>query len=103
MAGNSPKVDYSSANNSTLKSLFTSLQSETFETYQLTKRLSYFANNLNTMESQNETQSNIPSKEPESITDYLWQEIFKLRKSNSELLIISNHFEKVIGELRVGS
>lgn len=64
----------------------------------LMNKVFYISNNLSRIPAQKEdTDSSIKEKSPEGVTEHLWKEIWKLRKSNEQLRIVNGHLEKVIG------
>lgn len=42
-------------------------------------------------------QPNLPEKEPSSVVDHLWAEIWKIEKANQKLAEVVNHLQRVIG------
>lgn len=79
------------------QALLTSLRKEAEENYQLTQRVSYFGNTLKQIERRPEKELADPKKDPQGVIEHLWEEVWKLRKSNAELMIVANHFQSVIG------
>jgi len=76
--------------------LLNALRKETSENAELVSKVYYYSNTLKTIE-RTETDQEPMSQEPNSVIMHLWEEVWKLRKTNHELTIITNHLQSVIG------
>ena len=78
--------------------LLETLKREIDETCQFTSRLGYMSEQLKQLEQHNKPEDEQPvRKEPQSITEHLWEEIYKLRQSNKNLSQITQHLYSVVG------
>ena len=76
--------------------LLNALRKETSENAELVNKVYHYSNTLKVIERTEPDQEPI-SKEPNGVIEHLWEEVWKLRKMNSELMIAANHLQSIIG------
>jgi hypothetical protein len=82
---------------SEFQNLLETLKRETETTYQLTSRFGYMAKQLKQPQERKNQEDEPNRKEPESITEHLWEEIHNLRRANQDLIEIAEHLYSVVG------
>lgn len=80
------------------KRLMESLRQELTNTSELVSKISMFSCSLKQIHRDNSPiKESVTSKEPFGVVECFQEEVWRLRKQNDELLIISNHLESLIG------
>lgn len=92
---NYPKVEVKEPE---FKRLMESLRQELNNTSELVSKISMFSCSLKQINRDNTPiKEGGPTKEPFGVVECFQEEVWRLRKQNDELLIISNHLESLIG------
>ena len=78
--------------------LLDSLRKETAIANELTTVVSYLSNSLKQIE-RNPTPDNGSGiiKEPQGVIEHLWEQVYILKRSNEEMVVVVNHLRSIIG------
>lgn len=80
------------------KTLLNSLKNEASKSLEISSLVYVLSNKLQEMPARPEPERvELKEKEPVSVMDFLWVEIWKIRKANDELQKTVEHLSKVIG------
>jgi len=77
--------------------LLFALRMEICTTSELSSRVFYYANNLQTIPEQSNDNKPVAQKEPIGVVEMLWEEFRRLRMANQTLQITADHLQKVVG------
>ena len=79
------------------QNLLENLRSEINQSVELSNRFYYLGNQIKTIDASKEGEDPSKEKEPVGVLEYLWVEIYKLRKSNKQLFTAVEHLSGMIG------
>jgi len=93
------KVNEHKESESDFQRILNSLRFETNLTEELTSNINHLSNCLKQIERDDATLDKEKTKSVEvmALLDYIWLEIYKIRKTNEELLLIKDHLQSIIG------
>ena len=79
------------------QNLLDTLRKEIFITHELTDRVSHSSNLLKQIDRIPVDKKETETKEPRSVIDFLWEQVWSLRRSNEEMQVVANHLQLIIG------
>jgi hypothetical protein len=90
--------DPSCAQISEFKNLYDHLQNAVNHTNDLSNELYRYGNSIKVIQETKETMDKLVSKAPQGLIEMLFEEIFKLQKTNASLVVLANHLRETIGQ-----
>lgn len=82
---------------SEFKNLYDHFKNAVNHSKDLSNSLYRYGNSIKTIQEPTETTDKLVEKTPQGLIEMLWQEIFKLQKVNSKLVVLENHLRDTIG------
>jgi hypothetical protein len=80
------------------KNLYDQLQNAVSHATDLSNELYRYGNSIKTIQEPLQIMDKLVEKTPKGLIEMLFEEIFKLQKSNSKLVVLANHFRETIGQ-----